>query len=148
MSVQYIRMTVNNKIFPLELKVAIWSCVKVLEGNILLSCWSDILWMKITCTSSRFMEQSPLCYFNIFYTKFFFIYHASHKQSLIFIYNFQHCYAHYSRNKITLVTSFILRLVFFWVRTKIHKKWPKIHEKYVYLTVYKLFTRQKYFLLP
>ena len=67
------------------------------------------------------MEQSPLCYFNIFYTKFFFIYHASHKQSLIFIYNFQHCYAHYSRNKITLVTSFILRLVFFWVRTKIHK---------------------------
>ena len=37
-----------------------------------------------------FMQQSPLCYFNIFYTKFFFIYHASHKQSLIFIYNFQH----------------------------------------------------------
>ena len=58
------------------------------EGNILLSCWSDLIRMKIICTSNRFMEQAPLCYFNIFYTKFFFIYHASHKQSLIFIYNF------------------------------------------------------------
>ena len=41
------------------------------EGNILLSCWSYLIWMEITCTSNRFMEQSPLCYFNIFDTKFF-----------------------------------------------------------------------------
>ena len=54
------RMTVNNQIFPLELKVkgvsnslnftvAIRSCVSETigffcnEGNILLSCWSDIM---------------------------------------------------------------------------------------------------------
>ena len=59
---------------------------------------------------------------------------------MIFIYNFQHCNAHYSRNN---TTSFIFSLVFFCVRTKMTKK----HKKYVYLTVYELYTRQKYFSL-
>ena len=47
----------------LNFKVAIWSCVEVLffcnEGNILLSCWSDLIWMKIPCNSNWFIEQSP-----------------------------------------------------------------------------------------
>ena len=73
-------------------KVAIWS-VEVLffcnEGNILLSCWSDLIWMKITCNSNWFIEQSP---------------------------------------------SYILRLVFFCVRTKIHKNDRKYTKNtFIYL---------------